>query len=68
MNYYYVATYRMVKTLVVKNFDETATVKHQQKKLWQIDAQKIIIKRLITFLVKLRIVMIVIGRLPHVKR
>ena len=34
---------------MVKNFGETAIVKHWRKKLWRIDAQKIIIKRLITF-------------------
>ena len=32
--------YRMVKTLAVKNFGKSATVKHWRKKLSRIDAQK----------------------------
>ena len=60
----------------VKNFGETAAVKHWREKLWRIDAQKLLYgelmlknyyKALNYILVKLRIVKIVIGRFPCVK-
>ena len=37
-----VTVYRMVKNFGGKNFGESATVKHWQKKLWRIDAQKLL--------------------------
>ena len=57
----------MVKNFGGKNLWRKFYCKTLAKKLWRIDAQKIIYKGLNYILVKLCIVKIVIGRLPRVK-